>query len=71
MKVTTIINGTTSLILTPENPVETEILKQLNGAQAQLMTNNIKVLQNTVDGGLLISNLERSWDKATDSVNKV
>lgn len=55
MKVTTIINGQVSLILTPETPVEQEILKQLNGAGAKLIASNVKVLQNTVDGGLLIT----------------
>lgn len=55
MKVTTIVNGKICLILTPENTLETEILKKLNGASATVINTKTTVLQNSVEGGLLIT----------------
>ncbi len=54
MKITSIINGSTQLIITPENDLEKEILKKLNGGSATLVSDNNSILNNSVAGGLLI-----------------
>lgn len=74
MKVTTIINGKTCLILVPETKVEEEVIKVLNGGKAQVIAQNVNVLQNSVGGGLLISSDQNIGDldykKATNNPEK-
>ena len=53
MKVTTIVNGTTQLVLTPENDLEKEIVKLLNGATAMVVSDNNNILGNNIGGRLL------------------
>lgn len=65
MKVTMIKNGKISLILTPEDTLETEILKQLGGGKAQIISSKVTVLQNSVEGGLLITNDTSSDESRT------
>lgn len=54
MKLTSIINGITQLILTPENDLEKEIIKQLNGAKATVVSDGNSILQNNIGGSLLL-----------------
>lgn len=54
MKVTTIVNGTTQLVLTPENDLEKEIVKLLNGATAMVVSDNNNILGNNIGGSLLL-----------------
>jgi uncharacterized protein YlzI (FlbEa/FlbD family) len=63
MKVTLILNGKHSMILTPETAVETEFLKQMPGATIQLVASKMNVLQNSIEGSLLISNDPNSSDE--------
>lgn len=54
MKIITITNGVTQLILLPENDLEKEIVKKVNGGTASLIADNNSVLNTNVSGGLLI-----------------
>lgn len=56
MKVTTIINGTTSLVLTPENDLEKEILKKLKDGTVSMIADNNAILNHNVSGSLLLRN---------------
>lgn len=55
MKVTTVLNGKISMVLVPENQMEEEIVKQLNGGKVQLIAQNMNILGNNITGGLLIA----------------
>jgi hypothetical protein len=68
MKSITVLNGKISLVLTPENAMEEEIIKQLNGGEAKLIAGSINILGQSVTGGLLISSdvtIEESKSKTT------
>jgi hypothetical protein len=54
MKVLTLLNGTIQLVLVPETDLEKEVVKQLNGASATLVSDNNNILNHNVGGGLLI-----------------
>lgn len=54
MKVTTVINGVTSLVLTPENDLEKEVIKQLNGAKCTIVTDGNSILNNNIAGSLML-----------------
>lgn len=55
MKIITVINGTERVIMQPENKLEEEILKRLDGASCQVIgSQNVNVLESNVFGGLLI-----------------
>ncbi len=54
MKITSIVNGSTQLVIVPENDLEKEILKKLNGGSAVIISENNSILANNVAGGLLI-----------------
>lgn len=60
MKITSIINGTIQLVLTPENDLEKEIVKQLNGAAATLVSSNNSILNNSIEGSLLLRMTEKN-----------
>lgn len=62
MKVTTVLNGKISMVLVPENQMEEEIVKQLNGGKVQLIAQNMNILGNSITGGLLIAS-DQSEDK--------
>lgn len=55
----TVSNGKTRLILVPENDVDKEVLKILDGATCKLITDNVKVFDQNVTAGLLIESTTR------------
>lgn len=54
MKVTIIKNGILQMVLTPEDELEKEVIKKLNGGTVQVIADNNTILNNNVGGGLLI-----------------
>ena len=51
---TIIKNGVLRLILTGTDEIDTAALKQLNGAKCTLITENLRLGDKTISGGLLI-----------------
>jgi len=54
MKLTSVINGSIQLVIIPENDIEKEILKRVNGCTAVLISDNNSILNQPVSGALLI-----------------
>lgn len=55
MKTTIILNeGNTSIILSPENELEKFAIKELSGGDATLIASGNSILQNNVEGALMI-----------------
>ncbi len=54
MKVFFLKNGTSQLILLPEDDMEKEFVKQLNGASVTSITDGNNILGQNVNGGLLV-----------------
>ena len=60
MKISSIIdlnsnNKKISLVLIPEDQMEQDLLKRLNGGKVQLIANGVSLLANSITNGLLIS----------------
>lgn len=55
MKVTLVMNGHISLVIQPENSLEKEVVKKLNGGKVQLVASGVNVLQNNIEGSLLVT----------------
>lgn len=54
MKVLTVTNGTTQLVLVPDSELEKELIKELVGATASGISDGHSILGHNVNGGLLI-----------------
>lgn len=50
----TVSNGKTRLILIPENDLDKEVLKLLDGGVCKIIQENLKVYDQTVSTGLVI-----------------
>lgn len=57
MKTEFVLNGQLSLVLIPENPMETEMLKQLGKQRLEAVEikNPVQIINKTVKDGLIIS----------------
>lgn len=57
MKVEVLMNGTTKIVLIPENDIETAILNNIskNDVQATAITQHTQILDKVVQEGLVIS----------------
>jgi hypothetical protein len=57
MKVEVLMNGTTKIVLIPENEIETAILNNIskNDVQATSITQHTQILDKVVQEGLVIS----------------
>lgn len=57
MKVEVLMNGTTKIVLIPENDIETAILNNIskNDVQATSITQHTQILDKVVQEGLVIS----------------
>lgn len=54
----TIKNGTIKLVLTGSDPIDEEILKTLNGATCRLISDNYRVGDKSITGGLIIEQIK-------------
>lgn len=66
IQVTTIKNGTLRLVLSATDEIDEATLKQLNGARARLVTDNIRILDKNVAGALII---ELEQDRPVEEPN--
>lgn len=57
MKVEVLLNGTTKLVLVPENDIEVAILKTIaaGGVDASIITQHTQILDKVIQDGLVIS----------------
>lgn len=53
---TIIKNGTLKLVLTGSDEIDVAVLKQLNGARRTLITDNLRLGDKNISGGLIIEN---------------
>jgi hypothetical protein len=51
---TTLKNGTLKLILTGSDEIDQAVLKQLNGATCRVITDNLRLGDKNIAGGLII-----------------
>lgn len=57
MKVEVLLNGTTKLVLVPENEIEVAILKNIavGGVDASVITQHTQILDKVIQDGLVLS----------------
>lgn len=66
MKVITIINdGLSKLAIIPETDIERDILKRLGDCKASLMTDNVSIFSESLNGALILSNEKNETDKTS------
>jgi hypothetical protein len=54
IQATIIKNGTTRLILTGTDGIDNEVLKQLDGATVKFVSDNLKIFDKNISGGLVL-----------------
>lgn len=65
-------NGTLKLIVTGSDEVDMAVLKQLNGATCTLITENLRLVDKNISGGLIIEvNEKKDDDKHREPVGQV
>lgn len=67
---TIVKNGTTRLILTGSDEIDAAVLKQLNGATVTVITDNLRIGDHNISGGLMLTqqvNERKIKPVATDS----
>ena len=65
MKVEVLLNGTTKIVLIPENEIEIAILKTVSvgGIDATVITQHTQILDKVIQEGLVISPSKNSVNK--------
>jgi len=74
MKVQTVANGSVCIVISPENSMEEEILKQLmkqTGNEITEIRAGVRVLQNQINTGILIGKIGDKAPSNTVSANDV
>lgn len=59
-------NGTIRLILTGSDEIDAAILKQLNGATARLITDNVRLEDKLLTGALILEKIEINARQITE-----
>lgn len=69
---TIIKSGTLKLVITGSDEIDMAVLKQLNGATCTLVTDNLRLVDKNISGGLLIeSNEKKEDDRRTETIGEV
>lgn len=65
MRVEILMNGTTKIVLIPENDIETAIVKTIaaGGVDATIITQHTQILDKVIQDGLVISPLKGDGNK--------
>jgi len=63
---TIIKNGTTRLILSGSDEIDAAVLKQLNGATVTVITDNLRIGDHNISGGLILT--QQANERKTERV---
>jgi len=64
---TIIKNGTTRLVLTGSDEIDAAVLKQLNGATVSVITDNLRIGDHNISGGLMLQANERKTERVASN----
>lgn len=71
MKVTTVINGDTQLVLHPENELEEDIIKRMHGATLSLVADNMQLIGKSLKNCAILSSSQREYPDSHKTENIV